>query len=348
MFLEIVSGRWWVSKLSNYLGNQLFGSFLSFFLPLFGIASLIFFIKLVSVTAVIQIGFLELMELYLFILPQILFFTLPIAFFAAGVAALHRLSFEYETIALFSLGIAPDKIVTFFRQFGGLLSLALLLLSLILIPQAKQLYKGFVVYKKVQAKINIKPSEFGHHFGDWYLFIEKKGPKGYENVALYNQKLQNQENFIIAKRAQIDNEQGLKLTLHSGHVYTYQPNRLKQIDFETLVLYDTSASHFFHYKDPFAYWVESLSNHRRAYDLTLFILFSLFPLASLYFLVALGIHNPRYEKGNIFLKALGVMALYFGISFGISKALGFWALAFAPVWLVLGVIYYNQKVAERY
>ena len=337
-----------MSRLFRYLGDQLFGSFLSFFLPLFGIASLIFFIKLVSVTAIVQIGFGELMELYLFILPQILFFTLPIAFFAAGVGALHRLSFEYETIALFSLGIGPRRILNFFRRFGGLLSLALLLLSLILIPQAKQLYKGFIVYKKVQAKINIKPSEFGHHFGDWYLFIEKKGVKGYENVALYNQKLQNQENFIVAKRAKIDNDQGLKLSLHSGSVYTYQPNRLKQIDFEKLVLFDTSAEHFFHYKDPLVYWLEALSNHRRAYDLTLFVLFALFPLVSLYFIVSLGLHNPRYEKGNIFLKSLVVMALYFGISFGISKALGFWALAFAPLWLVLGALYYNRTVAKRY
>ncbi len=337
-----------MSKLYRYLGDQLFSSFLSFFLPLFGIASLLFFIKLVSVTAVIQISFGELMELYLFILPQILFFTLPISFFAAGVGALHRLSFEYETIALFSLGIGPGRILTFFRRYATLLSLALLLLSLILIPQAKQLYKGFVIYKKVQAKINIKPSEFGHHFGDWYLFIEKKGTEGYENVALYNQKLQNQENFIIAQKAKIDNDKGLKLSLHSGHAYTYQPQKLKQIDFEKLILHDTSTNHFFHYKNPFVYWLGALSNHRRAYDLTLFVLFSLFPLVSLYFLAALGIHNPRYEKANIFLKSLVVMALYFGISFGISKALGFWALAFAPLWLVAGVIYYNQKVAKRY
>lgn len=344
----IVFGSLRVSKLFKYLGDQLFSSFLSFFLPLFGIASLIFFIKLVSVTAVIPMDFKELLELYLFILPQILFFTLPIAFFAAAIGALHRLSFEYEAIALFSLGIGPKRILAFFRQYATFLSLALLFLSLVLIPQAKQLYKGFIVYKKFQAKIDLKPSEFGHRFGNWYLFIEKKGPNGYENVALYNQKFQNHENFIIAKRAKIDNKQGLKLILFSGHAYTYEPNRLKQIDFDTLILYDTSDKHLFQYKDSILYWKEALSNHRRAYDLTLFILFSLFPLVSLYFIVALGIHNPRYEKGGIFVKSLGVMALYFGISFAISKALGFWALVFAPIWFILGLLYYNKKIAKRY
>ncbi len=289
------------------------------------------------------------MELYIFILPQILFFTIPISFFAGGVAALHKLSFEYETIALFSLGISPKKIVGYFTRYSFLLTIALLLLGLVLIPQAKQLYKGFIVHKKVQAKINIKPSEFGHRFDNWYLFIESKEGEQYKNIALYNQKLQNKENFILAKSASILNDQeGLKLQLKNGHAYNYEPNKLQQIDFDTLTLYDTSSTNLFYYHDPMEYWFEAFQNHRRAYDLTLFVLFALFPLVSVYFLVSLGIHNPRYDRGNIFLQSLITIALYFGLAFGLAKALLFWALFLAPLWLILGIFYFNKKIAKRY
>ena len=333
----------------KYLGNAVFSSFLSFFIPLFGIASLIFFIKLVSVTAIIQITFLELLKMYIFILPQILFFTLPITFFAAGVAALNRLSFEYETIALFSLGISPYKFVKSLFALALLFTIFSLIFSLILVPQAKQIYKGFILYKKSEAKLNIRPSEFGHKFGDWYLYLGSKDQKSYKNVALYNNKLHNQENFIIAKKGELLNDiNGLKLVLSQGNAYTYENEKLKEVNFEKMEIFDSSSGRAFHYTDPIEYWFKSLQSKKRAFDLTLFLAISFFPIVSIFFIPAFAIHNPRFPHINPFFLSLFFVALYFGLSFALSKAYPFAALLFLPFWLIAGWIYFQRKIVRRF
>ena len=333
----------------RYLSNAVFNSFLAFFIPLFGIASLIFFIKLVSVTAIIQIDFFELLKMYIFILPQILFFILPITFFAAGVLALHRLSFEYETIALFSLGISPYRFIRSLLWLALYFTLFSLLFSLILVPQAKQLYKGFILYKKSEAKLNIRPSEFGHKFGDWYLYLGKKRGDSYENVALYNNQLQNQENFIVAQKGKLLNDKlGLKLVLSQGNAYTYEQNKLKEITFDRMEIFDSVSAKGFHYKDPVEYWFKSLGSKKRAFDLTLFVLISFFPIVSLFFIPAIAIHNPRFSHTNPFFISLILLGLYFGLSFALAKSFPFMALLFLPLWLIVGWIYFEAKVVRRF
>ena len=335
--------------LSKYIYSHLFSSLINFFIPLFGIASLIFFIKMVSLTSVIQLSFLELLKLYIFILPQILFFTLPVVFVAGSIAMLNRLSFEYEIVALFSLTISPSKILITLAKIAILLSLLLLIFSLILTPQAKQLYKGFLIYKKAQAKFNIKPSEFGHKFGDWYLYINKKRGDYYYGVSLYNNQLQKQENFIIAKKALLSNEEdALVLTLMNGHAYTYKKSNLKEITFKKMQIYDTSSHTLFYYTTPLRYWAKAIKSKKRAFDFTLFVLFSLFPIATIFFVAIIGISNPRYEKRNIFIPTLLLIAIYFGSSFALAKSITFGALLLFPVWLVVGYILYKQLIAKRY
>ena len=67
-------------RLKKYLLANLSSLFLSIFLPLFAIASVIFLIKLATYTAVIQLSVFEMLKLYSFVLPEILFYTLPVSF----------------------------------------------------------------------------------------------------------------------------------------------------------------------------------------------------------------------------------------------------------------------------
>lgn len=335
--------------LSKYLNNHLFISFLSFFIPLFFIASLIFFIKIVSYTSVVQLSFGDLCKLYLFILPQILFFTLPVVFFIGVVSTLYKLSFEYEIVALFSLGVHPLRIFSIFFKTASVLSIILLILSIILIPQAKQVYKGFILYKKAQAKLNIKPSEFGHKFGDWYLYLGSKKKDTFYNVTLYNQKLQHQENFIIAKKATIEHTKyRLALSLFDGNAYTYENSNFKKIHFRLMKIYDTSAQRVFHYTNPFSYWMQAITNKQRAFDFIFFVLISLFPVITLFNTLLLGINNPRFEKRGIFLKALALVALFFGIVYALAKTIHFYALLLVPLWIGVSAIFYKKSIAKRF
>ena len=98
----------------------------SIFLPLFAIASVIFMIKLATYTAVIQLSLAEMGKLYLFVLPELLFYTLPISFFVSGALTLYRLSNDNEMVVVFSLGIPP-------RFIARVLAAPALLLSLLLV-----------------------------------------------------------------------------------------------------------------------------------------------------------------------------------------------------------------------
>ena len=98
-------------KLKRYIIKNFSILFLSIFLPLFAIASVIFMIKLATYTAIIQLTFFEMVKLYLFVLPEILFYTLPITFFISATLTLFRLSNDNEMIVIFALGIEPDFII---------------------------------------------------------------------------------------------------------------------------------------------------------------------------------------------------------------------------------------------
>jgi hypothetical protein len=86
---------------SEYIIDNFTVSFLSIFLPLFSIASVIFLIKLATYTAIIHLSIWEMIKLYIFVLPEILFFTLPLTFFIAATLTLFKLSNDNEMIVFF-------------------------------------------------------------------------------------------------------------------------------------------------------------------------------------------------------------------------------------------------------
>ena len=174
-----------MNRANRYLLKHFSELFSSLFFILFFITSVVFFIKITTLTAVIQMNFLELGTLYVYLLPRTLIYTLPVTFFIALCITLFNLSRENETIVLFTLGYNPKKIAQFFMSFASLLSFILVLDLLVLIPISKQLNTNFIEYKKAEAKFNIKASEFGQKFSDWFVYIESSNTeKKYEGVTL--------------------------------------------------------------------------------------------------------------------------------------------------------------------
>ena len=102
--------------LKKYLLIKYSETFFPIFLTLFTITSIIFLVKIASLTSVIQINFFELLELFSYSAPKILFYTLPISVFVSLVLTLSKLSSEYELIVITSFGLNPIKIL---KQPGG-------------------------------------------------------------------------------------------------------------------------------------------------------------------------------------------------------------------------------------
>ena len=198
-----------MGKLRSYILSNFSLLFFSIFIPLFSIASVIFIIKVATMTSVIKLSILEMFKLYTFVLPELLFFTLPITFFVAATLALHKLSSDNEMTVIFALGIKPSKILGILSVPALFLTLVLIFDFFIMIPHTKTLSTNFIQYKTSEAKFNLGASEFGHNFGDWMLYIGNDNSEGtYGDVFLFHKN--NKEEILIgAEQAEVISEHGI-------------------------------------------------------------------------------------------------------------------------------------------
>jgi len=339
-----------MDRLQKYIINNLSVLFLSIFLPLFAIASVIFLIKLATYTAVIQISIWEMTKLYFFILPEILFYTLPITFFIAAVLSLFRLSTDNEIVVLFALGIHPKFIIRTLLKPAMLLSALLIFDFFILFPHATVLSSNFVSYKKSEAKFNLSASEFGHSFGDWLLYVGSNNSDGtYGDVFLFN-KDEKEEILIGAKKAEIINDSGiLRLKLSDGEGYSYSQEKFSQINFKTMYINDTMSTDLTTYRTPLEYWK---SEHRRESKKHMFItdtLLSLFPVLSLFLVAAIGIVHVRHQKGRVYLYLFLGIVVFYGATIGLQNILSFYTIpVVALAWLLATYIYYRKTIVARF
>jgi lipopolysaccharide export system permease protein len=354
-----------MGKLRQYIFAQLNVLFFSIFIPLFVIASVIFMIKLATYTAVIQLSMSEMGKLYLFVLPELLFYTLPLAFFVAAVLALYRLSNDNEMVVVFSLGISPAFLVRILSLPAFLLAILLLCDFLIVTPYIKTISKNFLAYKKAEAKFNLTASEFGHRFGDWMLFISKSDDKKrlYGDVVLFNKDLK-EEVILIAQNAKLQNHKGnLQLQLYNGEGYAYNDETFKEMKYQTLTINDTMTKNENSYTNTQNYWnlpkpdpQDSIAidktNREQKYRNGVLVsntLLSLFPLLSLFLVVALGVVHARHQKRWIYLWIFLSIVLFYAASLGLQKFLGFHTIwIVAMTWIVATYLLYRRLVGNRF
>lgn len=339
-----------MNRLQKYIINNLSILFLSIFLPLFAIASVIFLIKLATYTAIIQLTLWEMTQLYLFVLPEILFYTLPITFFIAATLTIFRLSTDNEIIVLFALGIHPQFIIKTLFKPALLLGVLLAFDFLVLFPHATVLSSNFVSYKKSEAKFNLSASEFGHSFGDWLLYVGKNNPDGtYEDVFLFN-KNKKEEILISAKKGEIINDSGvLRLKLTEGEGYGYSKEKFSQIDFEVMHINDTMAADLTQYRTPFEYWTSSDRRESKNHMLITDTLLSLFPIMSLFLIVSIGIVHIRHQKGRVYLYLFLSILIFYGATLGLQELLGFFTIPFVILaWLGGTYFIYKKTIVDKF
>ncbi len=319
-------------------------------MPLFAIASVIFSIKLATYTAVIQLSLLDMGKLYLFVLPEILFYTLPISFFVAATLSLFKLSNDNEIVVLFSLGIKPNFIIKTFAKPALLLSILLLFNFFILFPHAKVLSSNFVSYKKSEAKFNLSASEFGHSFGDWLLYLGEDNANGtYSKVFLFNKK-KEEEILIAAQTAELLNDSGiLRLKLKNGEGYSYSKDNFSQINFETMLINSTMKTSLREYKKPLEYWMskENYSKKKRMFITD--VILSLFPILSLFLVASIGIVHARHQKSRVYLYLFIGVALYYGAALGLHKIFSFYTIPIVvATWSIITYMLYKKYIVNRF
>jgi len=344
-----------MDRINRYFLSHFFSMFGSLFATLFFIMSIVFFIQIARVTSVIEITFLELGKLYLFMLPQILLFTIPISFFIALGLMLFKLSRENETIVLFTLGYSPKKIARFFFVLATLTSLLLLANALVFLPISGQLNKNFIDYKRTNASLTLKAAEFGQRFSDWLVFIEgkheKDGGDEYEHVVMYaTGDATTNERLLLAEQGRITNVQGeLVLSLDAGRGYEFSPARIHELVFNEMFLQTYGRGDLSKVVSLVEYWAEAKTNKRRAERISLDILIALFPMATVLFALSFGIVTYRYQKKGIYGGIFLVLFVYFALIMLLNKALPLLSIPLIfGLFLLFSWLYFQRKILRRY
>lgn len=338
--------------LKKYISNQISILFLSVFLPLFAIASVIFLIKLATYTAVVQLSILDMTKLYIFTLPDVFFYTLPFSFFIAATLTLFKLSNDNEIIVLFSLGIHPNFIIKTLLKPAAILTLLLSLNFLILYPHTKILSKNFFAYKKSEAKFNLSASEFGHKFGPWLLYIGKDNPDDtFEDVFLFKKnKSENEEVLISAKKAKIINQNNiLRLKLTDGEGYSYSKDKFSQINFHKMYINDSLATNLSVYETPLEYWQSDVHKKRKERAFIENTLMSIFPIISLFLAAAIGIVHIRHNKGKTYLYLFVSVLIYYQLIALLRSSIGYYTIpVISLIWLTATYIYYRKTIVSKF
>ena len=341
-----------MKRIYKYLLNQFLSTYLSIFFVLFGIVSMIFFLRVANITSNIEVNFFDLFMLYGFMLPRVLLFTLPVAFFVSLMLCLFRLSRENESIVLFTLGFEPWKMAQFFLKIALLLSGLMLILALVMIPIVFQLQDNFVDYKKTQVKFNYKTGEFGQKFLGWMIFIENQSADRYEKILMYHPKrtAEDKEQLIIAQEARVEkNDAGLSFVLKAGKIYNFEgEQRLFVGDFERLIVHTIFNDSMQKVRNFYQYWSDFSHNKARAKELVMYVCISLFPLASTLFALSFGIVTYRYERGLIYAGMLGVIGVYFGLlaNFHTPPLLAIFTIFCATFFS--GLLCFQKMIVRRY
>lgn len=344
-----------MDKVQRYLLSNFFTLFGSLFLTLFFILSIVFFIQIASVTSVIEITFLELGKLYVYMLPQIFLFTIPIGFFIALGLTLFKLSKENEIIVLFTLGFSPKRIAIFFGLISLFLSILLLVTALIFIPLSRQLNENFVDYKRSQAVVNIKATEFGQRFADWFVFIEgesqKDDQKEYNNVIMFSPtKDESNEQLILANQALLYNNDGqLQLSLHDGNAYEFFEDKLHEVSYKTMVINTEQLANIEKVESVLDFWKPIFTNPKRAKNFSLYTLIALFPLATYLFSLSMGIVTYRYQRSGIYGGIFGVLFAYFAGIMLVSKSIPIIGIGIVfGLFFIVSISVFYTKIIRRF
>jgi len=337
-------------SIRSYISVNFTKSFLTVFIPFFFIISLIYLVQISLLTAKIQISFTELLQLFSYYIPAIIFYALPISFIASLSTSLLGLSGDNELIALFASGYPAKKLLYPLWFIAFLFSILLLVVSLGAMPQSKQLYASFKHIKKEEMSFNVIPKELGQKFGNHYIYMESEKNNFYRNMVIFSQDKNNSNQIFVADKGDISKDNGIfSLTLLNGRGYTFTPNIIQQIDYKKLIVYDTLSRTKYLFEPIKTYWKRALVDEKRERRLWFFIFVSLMPILSLYIVASFSIINPRYQKNHAF-TVIGVITLFFYAIASILDKSGTIYIFLGSIFFILlfGYIIFNKTVSRYF
>jgi len=301
-----------MGRIRGFILAEFGRNYLLVFLPFFSILSIVYLIRISIFSQKVTLHTEEVLRLFSFFLPDILFYTLPLSFVVALTVTMVKLSGENELIALFSFGFKPLHILKTFLLPALLFTLLMLILSLYTIPRSSLAYKLFEHRKMVEAELSISPKQLGQKFGNYIVFLEEKQEDIYRNIVLFATDNRDKRVLLSADRGTIEhNGSQVSLNLYNGTGDTFLPERIETLEYRQMILYNHARSHM-DYQWLSRGWSHIQTNKRDMAHFVYYLFLSLSPLLVTGMILAFAIIHPRYQKPRTYLINFAIGTLLYG------------------------------------
>ena len=334
-----------MAKLKEFILTNFLKSFLTLFLPFFIIISLTYLIKISNISSKVNLEFLDFAKMFMYVLPHIIFATLPLTFIGATINTFAKLSEDNEITAIFSLGYSPAKIYRYLLPLAFLFTLFLSALTLYILPYADQHMDNFKSKKVYDAKLKVLPKKLSQNFGKQHIFIESNENNRFKNVTMFSEDKDGYMQIMLSKSGSIEHKADNKsyLSLDNGSLYRYKDKNFQIIDFSNLKIYNNKKFYTHKVLSPIKFWKKYL---KKFYY---FLLISLSPLLLLALLITLGIYNPRYQKNRASIYILfSSLLVYIPAILAKEKVSIYVTISIMLVWIVTSIVLFKQKLSKRY
>lgn len=281
----------------------------------------------------------DIIRLIIYLVPQMLGFTIPMACLISMVLAFGRLSSDYELIAMRASGVAPFRLVFPTLVVGLIISCLMLIVNDRVVPQTHLAFRRQLKAIGVkQPTAYLEAGTFIKDFPPYIIFIYQVDGQELHHVRIYEPQPNGPTRTIIAERGEFErspNQQGVTLRLYRGTVdqwdslhpgsffkvtfasYAIQlhsnaddPQRigkkLKELTFKELINERRQLR-----ADGIETLPVSLELHRKIASSFATLIFVLFGLV-------LGLRSHHHERLTSYVWVLGVFVVYYLSTIGMS------------------------------
>ena len=230
-----------MKKIDLYIFIQIFKSCTLVFFIFVSIAWLLQITRLFSVLSNLQIEFIEILFLSIFLIPNLLNIILPFIIIFGLLIAFIKLEKDREIIAIYSLGLSINRIKNPILIFSVLISIIYLILNLYLSPLIYDIYKKkeFELRNLINLN-NINISNFIELDKNLILDFKKDKNKFVDVFIRFYEKNDmniDNENIIYSKEAKINKETDyLLFNLINGFKLNFIDEKIEKLEFKNYKL----------------------------------------------------------------------------------------------------------------
>jgi lipopolysaccharide export system permease protein len=183
----------------------------------------------------------DVLKLFIFILPNFLIFTIPMAFLLGVLLAFGRLSSDYELTAMKASGISLFQLIPPVVMVSILCYLAAAFMALHGLPWGSRNFRNTLYdIARTKAHIDLKPRVFNDSFSGLVFYVDKMNTRGdkMEGVLIQDERASDRSQVIHAKKARLlsDPQRAeVILILEDGsiHIKDQREQLYQKIDFDS-------------------------------------------------------------------------------------------------------------------